>query len=107
MGSWEDGKESSCPHSVSLALLTSPGQPAEARAPPRALDLGPPRRWEGQGSQSRIPHHCHRLSWRNCSSGAQLRRPRCRCRPRWMSSHTWGQGGRRLLSLLYGLILES
>ena len=96
---------SSRPHSVSPARLTSPGHPAEVPALPLALPParrpGPPCRWEGQGSRSRMPRRCRRLSPRNCSSWARQRHPRCR--PRWTSSRTWGQSGRLMLSLPCGL----
>ena len=64
-----------------------------------------PCRWERQGSRSRMPRRCRRLSPRNCSSGARQHHPRCR--PRWTSSRTWGQGGRYMLSLPRGLSLVS
>lgn len=95
-------KENNRPHSVSPAPLTSSARPAEALPP--ALGPGHSRRCEGWGCQSRIPRRCRPRSPSCCSSsGARQRRLRCRrlrcrrrCRPRWMSSHTWRQGGRRM-----------
>ena len=104
-GEWEDGGKSSRPHSVFPARLTSRAHPAEVPALPPARRPGPPCSWERQGSRSRMPRRCRRLSPRNCSSGARQRHPRCR--PRWTSSHTWGQGGRHMLSLHRGLSLVS
>lgn len=104
-GEWEGGGKSSRPHSVSPGQLTSPAHPAEVPALPPAQRPGPPCRWERQGSRSRMPRRCRRLSPRNCSSGARQHHPRCR--PRWTSSRTWEQGGRYMLSLPRGLSLVS
>ena len=91
---------------MSLALLTCPAHPAEALPLSPTQGPGQPCHWEGLGCQSRIPGCCHPRSQRNFSSGAQQHHPRCHCLPRWMSSRTWGQVGRNLLSLPCGLVLE-
>lgn len=84
-----------CPHSTCLTPLTSPAHPAEVLPPARARGPG-------------LPCRCRPRSRRNCSLEDRQHRPRCRCRrPRWKSSHTWGQGGRHPLSLPGGLILGS
>lgn len=102
-------KENKRPHSVSLAPLTSLAHAAEVL--PQSLAPGPghPRRWEAREHRSRIPRRYHPRSPRSCSLGAQQHRPRYRrhCHPRWMSSHTWVQRGRHLLSLPFGLVLDS
>lgn len=102
-------KENNRPHSVSLAPLTSLAHPAEILPQSPAPGPGHPRRWEARECRSRIPRRYRPRNPRSCSLGAQQRRPRYRrhCRPRWMSSHTWGQRGRHLLSLPFGLVLES
>lgn len=102
-------KENHRPHSVSLAPLTSPAHLTESLPPPQVPSQGHPRSWEGWGCRSQIPRRCRPRSQRSCSSGARQRRPRCRhrCHPRWMSSRTWEWSGRRLLSLFFGLGLES